>query len=505
MKKSFYFLVFVAAFFWINPLHAKANEGDQLLNRKTDPIIVERDAVPIMIEDPDGGGVSYDIYKASGTIYYENDEANFYYPTRNVKVSLIIMVHSTGEYFSFDTFADENGYYYVQTSPMRVLISGQYTTYIKVSLVNDDFGIYKSKDYDGNYVFSVDINWLNAPIIWLTGDMDATPSNELIYSSLYLTSFNGNTTVKNINISCSNDFGKAVNIHQSLLVGFKYLSMVNPNFDYDYLKVFSPINLQNIIHTNLPISVPTTNFYMASDVTLAWGYYRFPVGEYINLNINYGGDVMFIAPNSWDSIDIVLHEMGHYVADQHDFSRFIGADHSTNDHHVNFFGKDIGAALAWSEGFADFFSVASQKYVKSNANYPALSVVDDFAMDYNIEFGTDISGNPYVQYLGENSEGTISMFLYDLIDLNSVSDTHDNVYIPDTTFFNYLNTFDPVENFSDFWNQLSISPLDTNYGTLLKYYKFSPVQTSPSNNSSTTTNSPTFSWQRQQDGSSLPT
>ncbi len=121
----------------------------------------------------------------------------------------------------------------------------------------------------------------------------------------------------------------------------------------------------------------------------------------------------------WDW-DVILHEYGHWVADQHAIDLSPGGDHGTQENLAeqkdawgNILGKDMGIRLAWSEGFATYLSISAQRAMGlhrlgiPNVGDPIYSDTEDLNFEYSLKPAEGV---------GEDNELTVSSLLYDVFD-----------------------------------------------------------------------------------------
>jgi alpha-tubulin suppressor-like RCC1 family protein len=89
------------------------------------------------------------------------------------------------------------------------------------------------------------------------------------------------------------------------------------------------------------------------------------------------GSGISIGEWEWSAWDVMNHEFGHWFDMDHDITSLPGGDHCLNDHLASAacggdgYGKDKGTQLAWSEGFADFYSVSAAHYAAVPTGLPA--------------------------------------------------------------------------------------------------------------------------------------
>lgn len=152
---------------------------------------------------------------------------------------------------------------------------------------------------------------------------------------------------------------------------------------------------------------------------------QFPSGD--NGGAFTNGLGMTIGAWEWSAWDVVNHEYGHWFDMQHDgITDLPGGEHCVNSHLASnncgpVYGKDKGTALAWSEGFANYYSVSAGHY----APHPAIATVgdgdyDDTEYDEDAVFQAQDSfhasadGNPSNGLTAEDNEMAVSGVLYNL-------------------------------------------------------------------------------------------
>lgn len=137
-----------------------------------------------------------------------------------------------------------------------------------------------------------------------------------------------------------------------------------------------------------------------------------------------GGDAYDSGDHDEYDDDIILHEFGHYAVDKiwHD-------DSPGGQHFINGFKQDM--RLAWSEGWASFFSSAIRNnplIVDTVGGDPEADGTGGGALfSYDIETFqfTHLKGEVFFNGKYDTSELTISGVLWDIFD--SVTEDHDNI------------------------------------------------------------------------------
>lgn len=558
MKKFAFLVILLIAFFSASSFFS--TNGAQFENEDTlsTRFPLERENT-LYFEDPDGGGVTGTRYTINGHISYLHTSGNTY-PARGVKVNLLIHNYTNNQYYQYNTFTDDLGNYSFLTQTMTPLLQNQYFALLKVSLDSFHYGVYNTSNSSGNLikpelVLQLTNNNLDLSSILsylINGgsilNIDLSPSTDIVYAHYdYINLSNTSVASKSIHFDNSPslaDFKDALNIHQSLNIGFEYLEEITPGYSYDYLKVYypfefshvslrivgaNPLNILNQLLNSYNLLVGLTIDYvldflglndlvitityadlvslLGSTLPFTSFYYPEEIAFYFENNgdvyaqdsvqaIN-GGNTIFIDKGDWNSRDTVLHEMGHYVAYQYEITKGVGASHSSSNNQINEFGKYYGSMLAWSEAFANFYSKASQEYVKLNNFYPAMTHSNLNISGYNIETHSISSTSR-----GEGNYRALSMFLWDIVD-QVIEGLHDTFGLGDAAFFSLIDNMNPSATFTDFYKQLSISKTDTQYGLLMEYYGLAPKHNTPSSSSTATTTPQFFSWIAPNDGTSL--
>lgn len=149
---------------------------------------------------------------------------------------------------------------------------------------------------------------------------------------------------------------------------------------------------------------------------------------------------------SYSSWDVIMHEYGHYVEDKENITNNFGGSHrihsSMAEHYYShltdnltfncqgecaFARGDInedqcklaGISIAWSEGWATYFSIASQEYgIKELFLSESIETVGDKTYrSYNDAFA-DVEGETGIT---EDAEATVQSILYDMYDFGDDS------------------------------------------------------------------------------------
>ncbi len=198
---------------------------------------------------------------------------------------------------------------------------------------------------------------------------------------------------------------------------------------------------------------------------------------------------MFITPRRVFDWDVIEHEYGHYVADAYSFAASPGGSHSSGVANP----KPGGQALAWSEGWASYFSISGQ--LLKPAPYAA-GVPNVGDTKYNP--AGPPPPNPFTDLatavgVGELDERSVDCALYHL----AFGDQ--GIKIDAKTIFNVAE-LNHVNSFGEEWLNIAASRPGTDrvkIGKVLGLEKIAPVETGPADFTKVTaTNIPTFTWDK---------
>ena len=165
----------------------------------------------------------------------------------------------------------------------------------------------------------------------------------------------------------------------------------------------------------------------------------------------YDGDVNIEQADRWDW-DTVMHEYGHYIADQLDTEDNPGGPHNLGDC-ISVTGshdKSEGVRLAWGEGWPTYNGTVAQQILGlASLNVPRVGDttyqdLEDGSVVYDLE-GEDSVG------IGEDNEVAVQRLLFDLFD--SANDNRDSISRSDQSIWNTLDAADPT-TLSAGWNAL---------------------------------------------------
>lgn len=172
----------------------------------------------------------------------------------------------------------------------------------------------------------------------------------------------------------------------------------------------------------------------------------------------------------WDAI---LHEYGHFVADQLGFRAPYGGEHEVGDSLSDQYGKAKGIGLAWNEGWADYFSLCVQRNPKFQS-YDMPGIGDT-------EFQTELEGSgwPDIEnYVGrgEDNEMGVACTLWDLYD-DADDNGEESVSLGDEFIFKALKSKQPKSFSSAYWAIIFGKPYDeiADIGCALVYNCIAPL------------------------------
>jgi hypothetical protein len=204
--------------------------------------------------------------------------------------------------------------------------------------------------------------------------------------------------------------------------------------------------------------------------------------------------------------DVVLHEFGHYVAANLKIDTSKGGHHGLGQNlgepPPNGYGKNAGIQLAWSEGFATWFSLTAQYEL----NVAAMHI--PYAGDWTYDDTEDanimepINNQTVVPSLGEDNEVSVARFLYQVL-MNPA------IRMTDTTIIDALvnakaNTLataltalmkaDDAAAFGNKLNTVASEEKMNDFACVLTTQAVSPQITSPSASAVATSTPTEFDW-----------
>lgn len=151
-----------------------------------------------------------------------------------------------------------------------------------------------------------------------------------------------------------------------------------------------------------------------------------------------------LAEDRWDW-DVMLHEYGHFIADQLNIEDNPGGPHSSGENLGDRLPKDEANKLAWGEGWPTFFGLSL--LVESGAatlNIPNVGDTryqdtEDSTLDYDVEVIPAL-GTPFTGF-GEDNELTTTAVLWDLYDIPA--DGRDTTALGTKAIWDVLDAGDP--------------------------------------------------------------
>ncbi len=380
----------------------------------------------------------------SGQFYWQDDfEQN--HPLQYCMVQLWDR-EPTGEVHLQTTYTDEHGRYRFEINndlsedeggydfSIKILSCGEY-----VSVCNDEREVYIKTIYLVDNISSGEHN-----------------NNSATFS---MTESDVNTEL----------FGQALQIAEAAIFASKYYYDMNGTTNGNVILIY-PYNEQN------------GDCYYAGN-----GEIRI-VGDLENTNSNL---------KSYACWDVIMHEYGHYVEDKenitNDFWGWHGIDVSMAEHYYSHVTDDVtpdckgncafaggninedqcklaGISIAWSEGWATYFSMVAQEYSIEHWNLGSIDTVGDGA------YSSYLWGNPYSvespYTTAEDCESAVQAILYDIYD-SSTDFEKDGIELGhkalwDIVMDNEPKTFDEFDDyFEAIYNDLEVLE---KYGKLLSLH-----------------------------------
>ena len=199
---------------------------------------------------------------------------------------------------------------------------------------------------------------------------------------------------------------------------------------------------------DLEITIDKSINYGACNVfqTILYGwqkvkeYYNFESDEAIVLwpsSSSITQDTIFLAQGDrWDN-DVILHEYGHFIEYRNNFSKNPGGHHYFDENLSSRYDPEIAKNLAWSEGWADYFSVSLQ-YNDTKDRY--FDDTEDIELHVNLE-------GP-IENKGEDCEGAIACILWDIFD--DLTEDFDEIKLGLNPAWNLISKNAPINNISQF-------------------------------------------------------
>jgi Ca2+-binding RTX toxin-like protein len=174
----------------------------------------------------------------------------------------------------------------------------------------------------------------------------------------------------------------------------------------------------------------------------------FPETDVLNVHFPHAsgpsqsGTELYLSERDWKYWDTILHEYGHFLSGQDNFGgNPPRGTHNRGESQIPIYGKDGGVRKAWTEGIADYLSIAIQQVVaelKDNKgksllpNLPRVgnSVIEGLKWDdeeeryreFDVDIETLDSSEPQAtSSQGEGDETAVSRILLDIADDHSDS------------------------------------------------------------------------------------
>jgi Ca2+-binding RTX toxin-like protein len=222
------------------------------------------------------------------------------------------------------------------------------------------------------------------------------------YSPIKIISTAGTYDVSKI-FDSTTDMGKAFSVYDAIFVGQQY-----------GLAVFQETEQPPLIAPPLlTIKYPDDS---GADQDGGEGAY------YLNNEIH-------LTEGNWEDWDVILHEFGHYLADQDSLipSDAPGGDHQFGQSNIESRGKYDGIRLAWSEGLASYLSLAIQRVAHDQQLLPqGIPNVNVSNLTYFETYNLDFENNSTLGE-GEGDEFPVARILWDLAD--GKNETNDEIEV----------------------------------------------------------------------------
>jgi len=212
-----------------------------------------------------------------------------------------------------------------------------------------------------------------------------------------------------------------------------------------------------------------------------------------------GKDLNITSRRRW-AWDVILHEYGHFLADEDNLDDVsllpLGTDHVSGKSNILEYGKAKGVQIAWSEGLATYLGIAAQKVAESTGLLPNNPFIPYTGNTYYDSFDADNPANSFSQDLetkaarndttnsstyslnekGEGDEAAVYRILWDIAD-NSSEETFDEVSLGHENLYKSLKIIPGLKSLNDVWNYFFNNSNDAErakYGAIFEEYSVSP-------------------------------
>lgn len=208
-----------------------------------------------------------------------------------------------------------------------------------------------------------------------------------------------------------------------------------------------------------------------------------------------------IAADSYNLWDVIMHEYGHYVADQLGTFYPLPAEHSSTSNlwDSGALPKELATVLAWQEGWAAYYSYYAQWYMINIAGYIGAYHTGCGTLGDLIYINNQFDNIESLSITsGEANEGAVAAVLWDITDDSGSSEPFDTLHCD---FASIWNCVDNVNCTSlHFFNNIFCSEFNASeqvaFGNILSEYHVSPRLTTPADGTVlSATTAPTFEWE----------
>ncbi len=357
-----------------------------------------------------------------GTILWTDIQGHTH-PASNIRVD----IHSTFTTQPYEVYTNSNGYY---SKTFAVPLASTDSIYIEVFAQGSNVSVYHTS---GNYKYS---NYSSA-------------SNGVVA---------GQTLTKSMTFGSNDLTSRSISVQQGIAMASNYIKTLINTYMDEIKVIFPTIDFNND-------GLEDSSAYCSGN------------SPYIQIREKDAFD--------WD---VLCHEYGHYVEDVYDISSLVGGIHYLNRNLYDQdevlpsgydYSKNHAAQLAWSEGWATFFSIKSQQEMSaSTLNIPYVG--DSFYSDYeNTAINSDLENMDTTLLLGEAGEMAVAGVLYDMSDPRSASD-NDDIYMNVSDLWNIVtNPSTQCYTFSEFMQRVRTAGYSTDailrLGTTLTHFKMAAL------------------------------
>ena len=181
-------------------------------------------------------------------------------------------------------------------------------------------------------------------------------------------------------------------------------------------------------------------------------------------NYNVGDNKIYIRQEQASNWDVLNHEYGHYITKKLNYCGYYYwyenapyRQHDMKENLIATYGPTLGKRLAYMEGLATYFGIASQLYSEIN-DVPGVGdyYYDDPNNNVFVNFNIPASGTSEDQLSHQGFEATVASILLKMMD--NADRSGDYVSLGHETMWNLFARHDDIDDFIERVNHSSIVP-----------------------------------------------